>query len=495
MCIVVILATAFAATPEPGAPEGQPITFSKFVLEVEDQVVAQSTAPERSFVLSRLRDAELNVVGGESPVFDRDESGGARFALGATIRDGEWRQYPRYRELQFRFDWELLDLESDNIVYTTSIVAYTSKLGSANKSGSRLTRSEINELFDQGMSGLLRRESFLELLEPLAETQSDAGGLAAVTWEPLTLMACGATRALPDDLGAAQSSAVSIQHRRETLGTGVFVSSDGFVLTAAHVVDGVENPSVKLRAGPRVRARVLRVDVDHDLALLKAPGEGFVCSPLATREPTSGAEVWAVGTPLGEDELELSVSKGIVSGNRDMGPLRLIQTDASISPGFSGGPMLLADGTIGGIAMSKLVGHGVEGVGFAVPSSTVSERLALAFAKGSDDVEDWTLQTLTPEAPPRKRLDDVRDRGRMGELTPSLRSTLKRNGTIMAGVGAATATTGLALSIGALAGWTSNNTKTESQRATLRGIDLVGVSLLVVGGATATIGGLNVANP
>src|SRR4051812_14775962 len=90
--------------------ETAPITFSKFALEVDDRLIGETDATVRDHMLQRMREDGLNVVGGESVLFDIDRSGAARFALGATLTQARHVDRYRYHELELVFEWQLLDV-------------------------------------------------------------------------------------------------------------------------------------------------------------------------------------------------------------------------------------------------------------------------------------------------------------------------------------------------------------------------------------------------
>src|SRR5262245_37280968 len=183
--------------------------------------------------------------------------------------------------------------------------------------------------------------------------------------------------------------------RSRSIGSGVVVDPEGYVVTNAHVVDGAERLQVFLLAPrpapgssilrPRSRgvpARVLGVDRETDLAVLRLDGEkGLPALPFGDSETLrEGQLVFAFGSPLG---LENSVSMGVVSAVarqlRADDPMIYVQTDASINPGNSGGPLVDAGGRIMGLNTAILSqSGGSEGIGLAVPSNivrTIYERL------------------------------------------------------------------------------------------------------------------------
>jgi len=172
---------------------------------------------------------------------------------------------------------------------------------------------------------------------------------------------------------------VAVQERSS--GSGVVVSSDGYIVTNAHVVQGARRLQVRLnKAVPKVdihllNARLIGMDPQTDLALIKIDVAGLPFLSFADSSALNqGQIVLAFGSPLG---LENSVSMGVVSAvdrqlNADS-PLVYVQTDAAINPGNSGGPLVNTLGQVVGINSFILTkSGGNEGVGFAVPSNVVS---------------------------------------------------------------------------------------------------------------------------
>jgi S1-C subfamily serine protease len=162
----------------------------------------------------------------------------------------------------------------------------------------------------------------------------------------------------------------------ETLGTGtgVIVSRDGEIVTNAHVIgDGAE---VRIRlygTVETVTATVLGVDADRDIALLRVDTTNLQPATFATTPVYIGQDVIAVGYALGIAG-DATVTSGIISAtNRSVGTLAgLIQTDASISPGNSGGPVLDSNGDVIGIATAKASPDiGADNIGFVIPSDQV----------------------------------------------------------------------------------------------------------------------------
>lgn len=152
-------------------------------------------------------------------------------------------------------------------------------------------------------------------------------------------------------------------------GSGFFISSDGYVLTNYHVIANATNLEIIMENGYTFGASLIAKNEKRDVAILKMPGKNF--KPLlADTDPEAysiGTEVIAIGTPMDID-LGQTVTKGIVSGKREFEKQSFIQTDVSISPGNSGGPLINSStGHLVGIIVSKVMDQNVSGIGFAIP--------------------------------------------------------------------------------------------------------------------------------
>ncbi|WP_246268206.1 S1C family serine protease [Acrocarpospora macrocephala] len=163
----------------------------------------------------------------------------------------------------------------------------------------------------------------------------------------------------------------------DAIGTGVIAADNGTIVTANHVIDGAKTINVTFSDGTKARARVASADPGQDIALLMPESLPEILVPAVLGGSGEvGAPVVAIGNPLG---LTFSVSSGVVSGlNRasksDGGDLEgLIQFDASVNPGSSGGPLLDARGLVIGIVVS-IADPGKDeafaGIAFAVPIGT-----------------------------------------------------------------------------------------------------------------------------
>ena len=159
------------------------------------------------------------------------------------------------------------------------------------------------------------------------------------------------------------------------LGSGFFVTETGVIATNAHVARGDSTLLALLPSGVQLPARVVYIDADLDIALVKAdaPSPGYVFPYLVLADVSSiqqGESVLAVGNP--GDAMLFSATKGIVSAVGKFpafGPGTWIQTDAPINPGNSGGPLLNPRGQVIGLNTLKITKKNVTGIGFALSAT------------------------------------------------------------------------------------------------------------------------------
>jgi hypothetical protein len=158
-------------------------------------------------------------------------------------------------------------------------------------------------------------------------------------------------------------------------GSAFLINDEGYILTNYHVVKGNKGLKAKFQMGFELPVKLLNYDEEADLALLKVQGSGYKALPIATKEYEVGNEVIAIGTPE-TTSLSNTVTKGIISGKREAkNGIEYIQTDVSVSPGNSGGPLINNKGLVVGIVSQKLVGIGTDGIAFAIPISVALEKL------------------------------------------------------------------------------------------------------------------------
>lgn len=175
-------------------------------------------------------------------------------------------------------------------------------------------------------------------------------------------------------------------------GSGIIISADGNIMTNYHVISGGTNIKVKLNTGNEYDATVIGGDEKTDVAVIKikANEELHVATLGNSDEVEVGSKAVAIGNPLAS-ELFGTVTQGVISGvNRTITvgqrEMNLIQTDAAISPGNSGGALINKYGEVIGINSVKLVSDNAEGLGFAIPineaSAIVKDLIDYGYVKG-----------------------------------------------------------------------------------------------------------------
>ena len=225
----------------------------------------------------------------------------------------------------------------------------------------------------------------------LARVRSDDGA-SATAGKPPTASSSGPVRVRGPEAVTAVAKAVLpsvVQIETGTgLGSGIIYDEDGFVLTAAHVVEGSVDVTVRLADGTRVPAEVVGADSGTDVAVVRVDRDRLPAATLAIGVPVRvGQLAVAIGSPFG---LEGTVTAGVVSAiNRTIttsegAVANMIQTDAPINPGNSGGALVDRRGRVIGINDAIRSESGVNaGVGFAIPIDTAAS-VARALVQGRE---------------------------------------------------------------------------------------------------------------
>ncbi len=180
------------------------------------------------------------------------------------------------------------------------------------------------------------------------------------------------------------------QYVTQGAGSGVIISEDGYIVTNNHVIDGVSSIKVRLIDGTEYDATLIGTDSKTDLAVIKVEARDLKAAVMGQSGSMKvGQSVVAVGNPLGE--LGGTVTDGIISAlEREMTiqgeKMNLLQTNAAVNPGNSGGGLFNRYGELVGIVNAKTSGSGIEGLGFAIPiddaKKVVEELIDLGYVSG-----------------------------------------------------------------------------------------------------------------
>ncbi|MGA7936413.1 MAG: HhoA/HhoB/HtrA family serine endopeptidase [Kovacikia sp.] len=196
----------------------------------------------------------------------------------------------------------------------------------------------------------------------------------------------------------------SRQRVQKGTGSGFITTSDGRILTNAHVVEGADSVSVVLKDGRKFKGTVMGADPTTDLAVVKIDANSLPTVKLGNSDNLlPGQAAIAIGNPLG---LSNTVTEGIISATgrsaADVGVssaerVDFIQTDAAINPGNSGGPLINSSGEV--IGINSAIIQGAQGIGFAIPINTAQRIAEQIVTKGKAEHPYLGIQMaeLTPE--------------------------------------------------------------------------------------------------
>ena len=179
------------------------------------------------------------------------------------------------------------------------------------------------------------------------------------------------------------------QIEMEGVGSGVIFQSDGYIVTNNHVIEGAREIIVSLTDGRTINGTLVGADEMTDIAVIKVDAKDLPSAKFANSDEIMvGEPVVAIGNPMGL-EFQGSITVGVVSAlNRAIDidytdrKLNLIQTDAAISPGNSGGALVNYDSEVIGINSIKMAQTEIEGLAFAIPSNTVQAVIKELMEKG-----------------------------------------------------------------------------------------------------------------
>lgn len=282
--------------------------------------------------------------------------------------------------VELKIKWDVLDYYK-NIVYSDTISSksgdfvcsytYTSAGVNAITSNtvgkSTYKEDAIRDAIETGLYTLMNKPKFKNFMKLEKEVAQDA----------LSQMDIDKAPAYVSSIEQAVQASVTVKTKNGH-GSGFFVSENGYVVTNYHAISDSSKLEIIMSDGSKHPAKIIRFDKTSDLALLKIEKNGIVPFNFLLDTPVSmGKEIYVIGTPSAED-LSQTLTKGIISSIRKQANgSRIMQTDASINLGNSGGPLIDKEGNLLGIVNAKLVGVGVEGISFAIPADEIAKCLVI----------------------------------------------------------------------------------------------------------------------
>jgi S1-C subfamily serine protease len=336
-------------------------------------------------VLSSLTTQELKRLGyplagrGQASAFDVDVSAAPDFRVGGILTEAKHELCPEGSKAEgwiyYKIDWALFSEKKQKVVYQATAEGLAASKEKVPDLPKRALVSSLNNF--------LASPTFLEALKatdaaPAAAPMAPASG-AAVDAAPGTL----AVKGVPLAGGGALKNQAQLRNAVVTLetaagsGSGFFIDKDGHLLTNAHVVKGSKYARIKLQNGDKAVAEVIKVNEQTDVALLKtALTDG---DALALRNGVAlevGSDVYAIGSPLGV--LNNSMTRGVLSADRVLLGKRVLQSDAAVTFGSSGGPLLDGDGRV--IAITRGGVESGKGFNFFIPIDEALKALQISVA-------------------------------------------------------------------------------------------------------------------
>ncbi|MBV1775275.1 S1C family serine protease [Burkholderiaceae bacterium DAT-1] len=298
--------------------------------------------------------------------FDEKLGSEATFKVGATLIDFKYKACGETKDLRgksyMKVKWELYSPLLQSVVYSNTVESSFS-----NETGSSLN---IDDFFDPLLRGnidnLFADAAYVETFK--------TGGKSKIEKLPPLRIAGGIKETILPQFFSKQllPGVVTIESSIGS-GSGFFIGKDGYLLTNQHVVGGARYVKIKLADGRSIVGEVQRMNSQRDIALIKAEYSAEHTLSLSKAKGTVGSAVYAVGSPLSQ-ELAGTVTQGVLSAYRTIEGTTYIQSDVSIKPGNSGGPLVNNEGQVIGVAA---LGMTTGGIAMFIPISEAIEQLSI----------------------------------------------------------------------------------------------------------------------
>jgi len=268
--------------------------------------------------------------------------------------------------IYFKIDWQLYSSSMKKIVLNKEINTGAVINEHAPGNFPRLIRESIRE----NIRALIASDEFRSVVLAPAEKPK----LTATSREHLMLT--GALAAKPAKISDAVGSVVLVMSGGGH-GSGFLVSADGYLLTAQHVVGADKYVKIRWSDGLEGLGEVIRTDKRRDVALIKTDSRGRAPLALHRDMPQPGDTVFAIGTPI-DPKLQNTVTRGVASANRILDGFSFIQSDVTVDPGNSGGPLLNEQGEVLGLTdIGIRLPDAPTGLNFFIPIRDALDFLSL----------------------------------------------------------------------------------------------------------------------
>lgn len=342
-----------------------------------------------------LKKANYVLAGNPDDLFEEPGESGAELVIAGVVTDIKLNgcMYPTGEtkgESALVVEWQIYNKVDRQVVHKV-VTRGTGRTDTASLGGSGFA---VQAAFAQATRGLLADEGFHRLVtggKREAETVADGPAFQLFPRERVA-------NPIATRITEIQSGVVTVLGPRGH-GSGFVVSTDGYVLTNRHVVGDARSVRLRLATGREVAGAVVASNARRDVALIRVNETGFTALPLAREELPIGSDVYALGSPFTE-RLAATLTRGIVSGYRSINGMRFVQSDVSVQPGNSGGPLTDASGNVVGLTVFGVASRGVAvGLNFFVPIDDALSSVGIDRAEAKAATATRMVQ-LTPTPAP-----------------------------------------------------------------------------------------------
>ena len=311
--------------------------------------------------------SRYNLVGKPSNMFEEADEWKAELAVGGLVTDirinacfpkiGFGNTSAIQGESYMKINWQVFSRSDRKVVYETTTEGFR-KRDEATSGG---LLSLYGDAFEAAVNNLLADRKFFELASGLPQ-KDHTRTVKDVKIRNRKLF----EKPIAAQMDQIRQSSVTVFSGKGH-GSGVFISSEGYILTNQHVVGDSKFVKIRLATGRDLLGEVVKANPQKDTALIKVEEAGFPTLPIQKKELNVGEEVYAIGTPL-DAKFQNTVSKGILSGYRLEEGTKFLQSDVTILPGSSGGALVDGKGNLVGITCKGIAFKGaMAGLNFFLP--------------------------------------------------------------------------------------------------------------------------------
>lgn len=345
-----------------------------------DQIVMRGGIDKRIFVApfrTEFEAARYTVVGDDTPLF-KEQSSTAKYLVGAVVQDVKLSSCFRLPQLNaeasaeasITIEWQFFDPFERKVAFRASSTGQAKSRASTDGENQALAMA-----FTQAARALLANQAFYDFMSKASQAPAEEVKLNAPAFK---LKPVPASTARFQEHATDTRAHVATVFSNSGVGSGFFIN-DGYLITNNHVVDQSKFVKVRLITGREVVGEVVATNAHRDVALVKTEAIGLKGLPVRATEAGIGAQVFVIGSPLGQEN-EGTVTSGIISTYRVEQDQRVIQSDVAVTHGNSGGPMVDDNGNVIGITVYGRADPDGKNLNFFIPITDALDKLGVALA-------------------------------------------------------------------------------------------------------------------